>query len=85
MEYGSKRETVARMKSHKGKPKPQTGFGFPQRLRERKTERKDVADEQTKHKERERGPQTSGQTRVGSLRAKKPDNNPTPETKTPHR
>ena len=28
------------MKSHKGKPKPQTGFGFPQRLRERKTERK---------------------------------------------
>ena len=30
------------MKSHKGKPKPQTGLGFPQRLRERerKTERK---------------------------------------------
>ena len=28
------------MKSHKGKPKPQAGFGFPQRLRERKTERK---------------------------------------------
>ena len=52
------------------------------REREREKDReKNVADEQTKHKERERGPQTSGQTRVRSLRAKKPDNNPTPETK----
>ena len=39
MEYGSKREIVARMKSHKGKPKPQTGFGFPQHLRERERKR----------------------------------------------
>ena len=38
--YGSRAECSARKKKHKGKPKPQEGFGFPQRLRERKTERK---------------------------------------------
>ena len=82
--YGSKSESASRKKSHKGNPKAHTGFGFPQRLREREREKdreKNVADEHTKHKDRERGPQTSGQTRVRSLSAKKPDNNPTPETK----
>ena len=55
------------MKRHKGNPKPQKGFGFPQHLRERERERqtdrqtdreKNDADENTEHKgerERERG------------------------------
>ena len=36
--YGSKREIAAKTKRHKGNPKPQKGFGFPQHLRERKRE-----------------------------------------------
>ena len=50
------------MKSHKGKPKPQTGLGFPQRLREREREREIEREKKktaptnipiTKEKERE--------------------------------
>ena len=38
-EYGSKKAIVARMKRHKGNPKPQKWFGFPQHLRKREREK----------------------------------------------
>ena len=46
------------MKRHKGNPKPQKGFGFPQHLRERERERdreKNGADENTEHKRKREG------------------------------
>ena len=70
MEYGSKREIVARMKSHKGKPKPQTGFGFPQHLRERKKERKtSPTNIPTTKEKKERTTNTKANNGVRSWRA----------------
>ena len=69
--YGLKTQCVARSKSHKGNPKPQMGFGFPQRLRERKRER-NVADE-TNRTEEEDGriqPPNTGRVVKGSQEQK---------------
>ena len=69
--YGLKTQCVARSKSHKGNPKPQMGFGFPQRLRERKRER-NVTDE-TNRTEEEDGriqPPNTGRVVKGSQEQK---------------
>ena len=53
--YGSNLEPAFRMKKHQGKPKPQTGLGVPQRLRENK-KRANVVDKHTQtNRERKRG------------------------------
>ena len=81
----AKSEYASKIKRHKGNPKPQKGFGFPQHLRERKREKNVVGNIPNSKRKRERTANNLA-NRGQVLKGTKTNMIPTPETeKKPHR